>query len=78
MRTVNGLAGHPALGSFLQVAISSFLHLEQCLHDATGLLGILVAHQLPSAVGTICQENPNLSLSHPHWLCRPPRCQLVQ
>lgn len=32
---------------------------------------------LGKAVGMICQDNPNLSFSQPHWLSSPPAVNLL-
>src|SRR5438046_10094241 len=36
------------------------------------LVGSLSPNSLPSTVGTICQDTPNLSFSQPHWSLDPP------
>src|SRR5262245_26652937 len=59
--------------SSLQFRDVDLFHLKHRVHDAFGLLGVLlVQHVNQKTVGVTCHDRPNLSLSQPHADSSPP------
>jgi hypothetical protein len=68
VKIFRGLAGV----CLVEVGDDDLLHLHHGLHGAIGLFAIGIAQVTAEAVGTTCQDRPNLSLSHPHFDSSPP------
>ncbi len=56
--------------AFFSASISNFFIFIKALVTRGAFAGSL--NNFGNIVGTTCQETPNLSLSHPHWLSCPP------